>query len=245
LDVLIVTTQSHKVLSDTVFRPSLPANADADVLERQLDLAGAGAYNSSSWQLGVTAKLGWALDHMATLPADAPFILSDVDIQFFDGFRTAELLSLLEAHGVDVLFQKEHLKDESVEVNTGFYVARNRAWFRDLLQQAGELCAGLEVKNDQVAINELLEPRDLGTRWGFLPPAYYARSHGFPPRRGIVLHHANFSGNVDEKLRQLRHVRRYVTGGTVDRAKALGAECVDFVRSGKLRTVVRTKVKGS
>jgi hypothetical protein len=243
MDVLIVTTQSHKVLADAMFRPTLPADADANILERQLDLAGSGGYNSASWQVGVTAKIGWALDHMATLPADAPFVLSDVDIQFFEGFRTSDLVQLLESSKVDVLFQKEHQDDNSVEVNTGFYVARNRPWFRGLLEQAAELCQGLEVKNDQVAINELLATADLGTRWGFLPPTYYARSHGFPPKRDIVLHHANFSGTVDEKTRALRRVRGYVTGGRVDRLKALGSETVDYARSGKLRVLVRNWVK--
>ncbi len=244
MDMLIVTTASHRALADAYFRPTLPTDADAVVLERQLDVAGGGDFATEAWQQGVTAKLGWALDHMASMAVDDAFVLSDVDIQFFPAFTTRDLLRLLDQSGTDILFQKERTSGDSMEVNTGFYVARNRPWVRDLLGGALTMCGDMDVKNDQTAINGVLRDEDFGQRWGFLPLTYYARTQGFPPPTGIVLHHANLSGSVPEKLSQLKRVRAYVNGGAVGKAGAVVGEMWDYVTSGKLRMVLRLKLKG-
>jgi hypothetical protein len=234
MDILIVTTASQLPLADGYFRATLPETAGFTVRERALRLDGAGTFESHSWQSGVTAKLRWVLEYMGSTPAQTVFALSDVDIQFFPGISSAELARTLEDSGADVLFQKEHRSTDSYEVNTGFYVARNTAWFREIVEQALALCDSADVKNDQTAMNELLSMEDLGSRWGFLPFTYYARSQGFPPPGDIVLHHANFSGSVPEKIAQLRRVRGYVNGGTTERVRAIATESVDFVTSGKL-----------
>jgi hypothetical protein len=243
MDVLIVTTESHRKLAGEYFLPSLPSASDVNILERKLDVSGDGAYESEAWQTGVTAKLHWAIEYIDTHGPDAVFCLSDVDIQFFDGFSAEGLRSTLDAAGTDVLFQKESRDPASHEVNTGFYVARTTPWVRDLLGRAADLCEGAQVKNDQIAVNELLSGDDLGVHWGFLPFAYYARSQGFPPRDQIVLHHANFSGSVPEKSAALKRVRAYVTGNRFDRVVAVGREGVDYTRTGKLRMTLRTKLR--
>ena len=180
MDVLIVTTESHRKLADEYFWPTLPPGG-ANVLERKLDLAGDGKFESKAWQTGVTAKLHWALDYIDTHTPDTVFALSDVDIQFFSPFSVDAMRRTLEVAGTDALFQKESRSPGSIEVNTGFYVARATPWMRDLLQRAAALCAESDVKNDQTAINQLLTADALNIRWGFLPFDYYARSQGFPP----------------------------------------------------------------
>lgn len=241
--MLIVTTESHRKLADAFFRPTLPPGAGLEICELKLDVAGDGAYESKAWQTGVTAKLHWALDYIDCHPAGTVFLLADVDIQFFDGFSVEALRRALDATGTDILFQKESRSPESIEVNTGFYVARATPWVRDLLSRAAELCESSEVKNDQVAVNELLDPAELGARWGHLPFEYYARSQGFPPRGRLAMHHANFSGSIPEKTSALRRVRRYVTGGAVDKGVAACQEGIDFARSGKLKMVLRSKLR--
>ena len=193
MDVLIVTTESHRKLADRFFWPTLPPGG-ANILERKLDVAGDGNFESEAWQTGVTAKLQWALDYIDTHEPDTVFALSDVDIQFFPQFSVDAMRRTLDASGNDVLFQKESRSPTSIEVNTGFYVARSTPWMRELLERAAALCAESDVKNDQTAINQLLTPGEYKVRWGFLPFDYYARSQGFPPRATIVLHHVNFSG---------------------------------------------------
>lgn len=243
IDVLIVASGSHQELADDHFRSSLPVESGGNVLQKKLDLAGSGEYLSETWQTGVTAKLRWALEYIDSHPTETTFILSDVDIQFFPNFSFVALRELLDQSGVDVLFQKESRSPDSFEVNTGFYVARSTAWVRDLLVRAIELCDRSEVKNDQTALNELLANESLGVKWGFLPFDYYARSQGFPPSRTILLHHANFSGSIPEKIAALRRVRRYVTGGTADRVIARSQELIDEARSGKLRMRLRNVIR--
>jgi hypothetical protein len=243
MDVLIVTTESHRKLADEFFWPTLPPGAGVEVLENKLDVVGDGKYESEAWQSGVTAKLHWAIHYIDTCAPDTVFALSDVDIQFFPGFSVDAMRQTLEAAGTDVLFQKESRSPTSTEVNTGFYVARATPWVRDLLERAAALCAESTVKNDQTAINHLLTGDELNVRWGFLPLDYYARSQGFPPRGDIVLHHANFSGSIPEKSAALRRVRKYVSGGSLDKAAGLGGEAVDFARTGKLKMLVRSKLR--
>jgi hypothetical protein len=243
MDVLIVTTESHRKLADEYFWPTLPSGPGVDVLERKLDVVGDGRFESEAWQTGVTAKLHWAIDYIDSHAPETVFVLSDVDIQFFPGFSVDAVRTTLEAAGTEILFQKESRSPASTEVNTGFYVARATPWVRDLLERAATLCAESDVKNDQTAVNQLLSVDEMGVRWGCLPFDYYARSQGFPPRGAIVLHHANFSGSIPEKSAALRRVRRYVTGGPLAKAGSLGEEAVDYARSGKLRLLVRSKLR--
>ena len=244
MDVLIVTTESHRKLADSYFRPTIPAGAGLEIRELKLDVVGDGAYESKAWQTGVTAKLHWALEYIDGHGPETVFVLSDVDIQFFPGFSGDGVKATLAAAGGDILFQKESRSPTSTEVNTGFYVARATPWVRDLLRRAADLCESSAVKNDQTAVNQLLDPETLGTHWGHLPFEYYARSQGFPPQEGIVMHHANFSGSVPEKVAALRRVRRYVTGTLLDRGVARAQEGLDFARSGKLKMVLRSKLRG-
>ena len=242
MDVLIVTTPSHSELAERFFRPTLPAAAEAVVLEKRLDVAGAGTFESRSWQTGVTGKLRYALEYLDSHPSDAVFVLSDVDIQFFPRFSAAALGGLLDNSGLDVLFQKESKSTSSIEVNTGFYVAKSSPWLRSMLDDAIKVCDSTGV-HDQTAINSILDPAELHRRWGHLPLIYYARSQGFPPPTDILLHHANLTGSVEEKAGQLHRVRKYVTGGIVDKIVATVQEAVAFVATGKLRLLARIKVE--
>lgn len=241
IDILIVTTESHRQLALEFFRPSLPDGCR--VSELMLDVEGDGRFRSDGYRTGVTAKLQWAIDHIDANPDGSLFILSDVDIQFFEAFSVEAARAALHSCGAEILFQKESRSKDSSEVNTGFYIARASAWTRDLLQRAADACAAAEGNfYDQDAINAVLDPADLGVRWGYLPFSYYARSQGFPPRRDVVIHHANFSGTIPEKTAALARVRRYVDGSLLDKARACAEEFVDYGRSGKLRMLVRSKV---
>ena len=246
MDFLIVTTESHRELADQFFHPTLERVADVVVRERRLDQIGTGEFGSDSWQRGVTAKLLWVQQYLSTVDDGEMFVLSDVDIQFFTGFAVSELRRLLdEERNVDVLFQREYGSADQTEVNTGFYIGRNTPWLRELIKDAIASCERAEMMNDQTAINEQLKPEELNKKWGLLPHRYYARSQGFPPGHDIVLHHANFSGTIPEKVAQLKRVRKYVCGGPAERMSGTVGEGWDYVRSGKLRLALRKRFRRS
>lgn len=242
MKVIIVVSPSHRQLYHDWFLPSLPG--DAEVEARTLEGAESGDYLSSSWQAGVTAKLYWALEFAEANPG-AVFWLVDIDVQCFPAFTFSRLTGELEESGADVLFQRESIDGHGREANTGCYVARCTPYVIALLREAIGRCESSEVRNDQTAMNAVLKPEDFGKSWGLLSAAFYARSHGFPPGRDIVFHHANFTRNVGEKVRQLRRVRRYVLGGMPGRWLSVMEELADYAVSGKLAGMIGRKIRKS
>ena len=240
MDFLVVVSPSHQKLYEQFFLQTLPT--DAVVLKKDLEAPGDGAYHSQGWQKSVVSKLRWTLEHAEHNPGSI-FALSDVDIQFFAGFRLDSLRDTLQLSGMDILFQREMLREASNEVNTGFYIARSTPFLSALLRDAIRLCEGSTTQNDQIAVNALLKSEDLGRHWGFLPPTYYARSHGFPPRRDIILHHANVTYKVPEKTAQLQRVRRLVAGGWTARWSAITAETIDYALSGRLLGMIWRRLR--
>lgn len=239
--VLTVVSESHRGLRDAWFLPSLPS--EIDVKERFLGGEGNGAYETAAWQDGVVEKLRFGLEHARANPGEV-FVFSDVDIQFFDGFRLDDLLSEFEGSGTDVLFQRESADDGICEVNTGFYVARATRGLCHLLEEAIRVSGAQEVRNDQVAINQLLIAGSVPLRWGRLGVKYYARSHGFPPSRDIVLHHATMTRSIAEKVVQLRAVRQYVEGGCLVRWMVILREAWRKMQSGELVGVIVRRLRG-
>ncbi len=239
MDILVVVTESHRKMFTEFFLASLPK--DAVVVEKKLGELGDGAYSSPGWQIGVVSKLRWALEH-AESHMDSIFVVSDIDMQFFRRFSCNELESLLCRSGADILFQREWAWSHK-NVNTGFYVARSTPYVCDLLRKAICRCEVDETPNDQSAMNAVLAPSDYGSRWGTLPVEYYARSHGFPPHPDILLHHANWTWNVSEKVAQLQRIRKLITGGCIGRYSAIADEFVSSALSGRLSGILRSRLR--
>lgn len=231
MDILTVITPSHERLYREFFLKNLPSGAV--LREKHLQTSGDGGYLSEDWQKGVTAKLRWALEHLERSSEGSHFVLSDVDILLYPSLSLDSLLREIEDRRVDILFQRESARPDHHEANTGFYIARNTAYVRELLTRALELCEQSATKNDQTAINHLLAPADFGMRWGLLPVSYYARSQCFPPPRSIALHHANCTSSVSQKITQLRRIERYHRS-TLGRCILILLEIRDYTMDGRL-----------
>jgi len=235
MNILTVITPSHQRLYREFFLKNLPA--DATVLEKHLLTSGDGGYLSTDWQDGVTAKLRWALEHLSNTEPGALFVLSDIDILLYPSLSMTELEQEIMTPNLDIVFQRETSAPDCHEANTGFYIARNCPYVRNLLTTALEVCDRSETKNDQTAINSLLAPADFNIRWGLLPTRYYARSQGYPPPRSIVLHHANCTDSVAQKVSQLRRVEKY-NHTRSGRAVLILIELWEYAASGKLRRML-------
>lgn len=240
IKLLTVLTESHRELFERYFLPSLPKGLD--LLTHRMDSEGDGSYESGNWQAGVVEKLKFALNHVAGNKGSI-FVLSDVDIQFFGSFTAEGLERFLNDSNCEILFQRETTDPKSYEVNTGFYIARCGDYVEELLRQAIKKCAGHGIANDQIAVNGLLKAEDKGSLWDFLPPTYYARSHGFPPPSGIVMHHANLTSTVSDKHLQMLAVRSYAEGGTVQRLRVILGEAVRYMRSGNFLCMIARRLR--
>ncbi len=113
-------------------------------------------------------------------------IWSDVDIQFF-GVCTPAIEKAMANN--DMVFQAEHWPKK--EVNTGFIVIRcntkTLTFFETVLKMNLETMQYYE----QSAVNKLLHENTVSLFWDILPQQFWAKSHGGPPPRDILLHHAN------------------------------------------------------
>jgi hypothetical protein len=240
MNILTVITPSHQRLYQEFFLKNLPA--DATVLEKHLPTSGDGGYISTGWQDAVTAKLRWAVEHLSNTEPGALFVLSDVDILLYPSLSMTELEREIITPNLDIVFQRETSAPDCHEANTGFYIARNGPYVRNLLTTALEICNQSETKNDQTAINSILALADFNVRWGLLPTRYYARSQGYPPPRSIVLHHANCAASVDQKVSQLRRIEKY-NHTRSGRAVLMLIELWERA-SGKLKRMLRQRLGG-
>ncbi|OYV05821.1 MAG: hypothetical protein CFE26_09595 [Verrucomicrobiales bacterium VVV1] len=91
-------------------------------------------------------------------------------------------------------------------------------------------------------MNRILDPADFGVRWGLLPICYYARSQCFPPPRSIVLHHANCTHSVAQKISQLRRGEKY-NGSTMGRGILVLREIWDYSVDGRLFGMIGRRLR--
>ena len=208
--ILVVLSSAHEGLYRNYFLPTLPEGFEVRERDMGMNLSD-GAYLSGEWQDAMLAKVSHALDFCRQAEEGAVFVVSDVDVQFFQPLTADLFLKDFESLGCNMAFQKERMREGESKVNCGFYAARNCGPVRELLESALDLLRGQEIRNEQSAINAMLAKGIV--RHACFDGRYYGRTHGFPPPPGILLHHANWTFNIPQKIRQLDRVRRIVRGG--------------------------------
>ncbi len=207
-------TESHAVFFDEWFRPSLPD--DLDLRSEFCRDTHGGRYRDPAWSTAVVAKSALILRAIQENP-DRVFVYSDVDVQFFGGVE--ELVR--EALGdLDIVCQRD---DPEGTLCTGFFAARGSERLFALWSRVRE--HALEEGRDQRAFNELVR-ENAAVRAGLLPDAFFGAGCGLPGDtvdaegrwqywmpgqrltlpQDIVLHHANWTIGIENKLEQLRHV---------------------------------------
>jgi len=212
ISVLVVLSSAHEPLFRRYFQPTLPPGLRLQLCELGTNKSD-GAYMSEEWQNAMCAKVRHALDFCRLSPEGEPFIVSDVDVQFFPSFKTDEFISILDSLGCDLAFQRERFREGDREANCGFYAGRNTAAVRSLLAAALDNLERDPIKNEQNAVNRLM--RETGFPYAMFDRRFYARTHGFPPPRDVWMHHASWTSSIPEKISQIERVRRILFGGSV------------------------------
>ncbi|MDB6174718.1 MAG: hypothetical protein JWL59_4029 [Chthoniobacteraceae bacterium] len=212
-------TPAHEVLYRNFFLATLPKGTRVEA--EAVSQSGAGDLYSPEWHFCVTNKIRILLRAIAANPGEL-FMWSDVDVQFFD-FRVEVLQKEMEERKLDCLFLREGivLPSGHRDANTGFFICRSSDVTRRFFEQVLQRMESVERPNDQTFINGLLD-EGFPLQWDLLANRYYCRSLGFPPPRGLALHHATMTNSVSDKIRQLQLVRMAETGGITGRAWATG-----------------------
>lgn len=225
-------TKAHEILLRNYFTPSLPRDFELHAI--QLEGAGPGDFLSVEFIECIHRKIDLVLESLRTYSGEV-LAWSDVDVAFFDS-SAAELKMVFNQSGKDILLQREaHV---SSDVNAGFFVCHANERVIAFFEKIRDGLRLDRTKNEQHVINQLL-PSESRLRWGYLPWAFYARSHGWPPPSDIVLYHANETlgqDGVSQKIAQfqeLKWVRRYGT-------PALAWSCVTKVPK-RIKRVLRQR----
>jgi Nucleotide-diphospho-sugar transferase len=210
ISVLVVLSSAHEPLFRRYFQPTLPPGLRLKLCELGTNKSD-GAYMSREWQDAMCAKVRHALDFCRLSPEGEPFIVSDVDVQFFTPFNAGLFLQYVDAMGCDLVFQRERFREGDTEVNCGFYTGRNTPAVRQLLARVLENLERDTLRNEQNAVNRMM--KELKFEFSTLDQRFYARTHGFPPPKDIWMHHASWTTTIPDKIKQLNCVQRIIRGG--------------------------------
>jgi hypothetical protein len=227
-----IVSPSHRGMYDEWFRPSL--RDDYRIEARFINQVGAAKDHhcgTAAFNRTMVEKARLMLEAIEQNMGDV-FIYSDVDIQFF-GPTEAAIDEAID--GYDVACQldaplhmgREAHPDFSGHLCAGFLVCRasdrTRSLWRDILGYV----ESRPRRHDQHALNELLngltgKPRDnpYGVRWRYLPEQFFGPgphlASTWEPGQPLatpfapLMHHANWTIGVANKLAQLRVVKEQV-----------------------------------
>lgn len=199
-------TDSHRSLYEK-FVDSFPFEPNFDL---QLRYFGqdclSGKFMSNGWSKTMRKKLEYVLYSLEETAEGEVFVHSDIDVVFFGPIKD-DILSLMS--GWDILFQK----DSEKELCMGFFACVKSpstvSFFREVLKRLDEF------KNDQIAANMMIGKS--GLKYGFLPERYFSvgvkngiwrgQQSIYVPE-GVLVHHANWTVGVENKLKLIELVRR-------------------------------------
>ena len=215
-------TSSHHEMKSNWFDPSLGKEFQPHLVHFKEE--DGGDYLSPSWTRSVLAKNELILSKLES-DKDEVFVYSDCDIQFFG--LTPKML-LAELGGYDIAFQRDDYRGLAC---SGFFVARSssqlaQVW-KAVIQQISH------QGRDQIALNKLLHETP-ALRWRLLSTRFFGAGCGLPllpiyqrivrlkfrsraplwvpgmplavPNE-IVMHHANWTVGITNKICQLEYVK--------------------------------------
>jgi hypothetical protein len=143
------------------------------------------------------------------------FIFSDVDIQFF---RPVKNFILILMKGKDILMQKNN--PEGV-LCTGFFACRANEKTLQLWIDVKHTMEEKQLQSDQISFNQCIKrgskKNSYDVVWDYLPHTFFGGGTltGYMWKPGmllpipynIMLHHANYTRGIKNKIAQLIYVR--------------------------------------
>ena len=214
-------TPSHDILKDQFFLPSIQDDFEI-ILEFCEQTSPSATFMSEGWTATTMRKVDLIIRAIEeNLQSEEVFIFSDVDIQFFAPIKDI-ILTLME--GKDIMMQRNN--PEGV-LCTGFFACRANEKTLHLWQDVKKTMQKNKSNSDQISFNQCIKKKSkknpYGLVWDYLPDTFFgagtlAAYPGYlwkPGREldipdGIMIHHANWTRGVKNKIAQLKYVRNHV-----------------------------------
>lgn len=209
-------TPSHAILKDNYFLPSIRDDFEI-ILEKAEQTCSSTQFMSAGWTETTIKKVDLIIraikENWGSL-----FIFSDVDIQFFAPIQDTLLLLMKDN---DIIMQKNN--PEGV-LCTGFFMCRGNEKTLRLWTDVKNFMEEHSEYSDQISFNKCIKrnskknPYDIS--WSYLPDIFFGGGtltgtfwkpgKTLPIPQGIVMHHANWTKGIKNKIAQLEYVRKYV-----------------------------------
>lgn len=204
MNIYTLYSQSHKILFDRYFVPTLPSEFTLKSYETE-QLCSSGRYYESGWsemcKLKVLLFRDACIENMGGL-----YVWSDVDIQFFGNCLD---VMLEELGDLDIACQHDFTAHCS-----GLFIVRANHKTLDMFNAMVE---NYRIE-DQTTLNDHIN----SVRNKYLSNKFfnYGQTRGhvwdgneqFNVDKDILVHHANWTIGVDNKIRMLEYVRSKMAG---------------------------------
>ena len=217
-------TPSHEVLKDTFFLPSLQDDFEV-IFEFCEQTSPSATFMSEGWTQTTMRKVDLIIRAIEETWGDF-FIFSDVDIQFFQPMQDI-IIGLME--GKDIIMQKNN--PEGV-LCTGFFACRSNEKTLHLWKDVKKTMEKKQSHSDQISFNQCIKRNSkknpYGVIWAYLPDTFFGGGtltayagylwkpgKTLPIPQDIMMHHANWTQGILNKIAQLEYVR-----SEVDKRKA-------------------------
>jgi hypothetical protein len=156
-------------------------------------------FRTKSWYDAIEFKLISVLNTLNLKPDDEIILVSDSDIYFIkndDTLITLAKQTFIKNEHLDLWIMQEN--NTKNRVNTGFYFIKNSASVRSFLESAIRSCQEYLPYADQSFFNKNLNLLNIE----FIPNKYVIWATNIFNKNYSIFHHAVYTGNVEQKLRQ-------------------------------------------
>lgn len=203
-------TPSHKILLENYFLPSIKDNYEVIVAKIEDQVCPSARFYSKNWSLAVANKADLIIKAIEENWGNY-FIYSDVDIQFF---KPTEEYILSHIKDLDLLAQAAtHLVSEK-RVCTGFMVIKANNKSLEIWRDIKNSLTKTNKYGDQHYFNQFLKKYKIN--YELLPIEFYLPANIWKVGdylkipSNIILHHANWTVGIDNKIKQLDYVQSLV-----------------------------------
>lgn len=217
-------TNSHKTFLTNYLLPTFPYRKEIEltILHRP-QYCKTASFETEGWHNTMRDKVNCFIEGIEKCNDNEIFMFIDPDIQFFSDFYD-DIINRI--NNKDAVFQN----DVFGGVNTGFFAVKNnkkvRSFFKTIL---GNLDS---FSQEQILANHLLKKSyqfpSIAINWAFLPSTYWTYGHiaAIPTKQpnkyrgswtpdapdfnvptNIVMHHANWTAGVENKIKLLNIVK--------------------------------------